>query len=409
MQIILNKMKKFLYHFYNIKSLLLLGIHKLIFIIFYKLNHKNLKKREISIIFHEGGYGHTIHDSLFFQLNYSPKEINFILFFDYKRHNRFVKNIFKNIFYIHFNIFFLSFKDKEKLSVFVENYLKKKNNNQIIKNFKKAAVDLIDNENNDYLDNVPRNGHYHWTKLFFNKLFAHKEDNLISTNDKIFQSLEEKIIQYYLKNNIQKKKIITIYLKQKLVLNNIFSGLNLEKWKKIIDQLSDRYNIYLFGDYDSIEKYKFKKNVLYSERLNESKEIWSLYAPLNNDYFIGENGAPIYLPVIKKKKILIINSFPWTYAQPNAVVVPKFINLEKNNYKSYLEIFEKYSFFPDNVFPEVLSTEFLTKIIFNYLDGFYNEKKNLIYPKDFNNLNKYSHFNLFDTGIPKQWFELYKQ
>ncbi len=390
----------------DIKSFFLIEIHKFMFTIFFKLNQQELNKNEISIIFHEGGYGHTIHDALFFKLHYFPKKINFILFYDYKRHNKFVDKIFTNIFYSYFKIYFLSFRDKEKLSHFVENYLKKKLNKKIIKNFKNATIDIIDDKNNDYLDNVPRNGHFHWTKILFNNLLNHN-DSLININNEFFTPLEKKIDQYLVKNNIPKREVITIYLKQKLVLNNIFSGLHLSEWKKIIDKLSNRYNIYVFGDYKDIEKYNFKKNILFHERLKIDKERWSLYAPIKNDYFIGENGAPIYLPVIKKKRILIVNSFPWTYAQPNAVIVPKFINLKKNNYKSFYEIFEKYSFLPDKVMPDVLNTEFLIKIIFKYLDGNYNNNENIILPKNFKNLNEYSHFNLFESGIPKEWFDLY--
>ena len=57
--------------------------------------------------------------------------------------------------------------------------------------------------------------------------------------------------------------------------------------------------------------------------------------------------------------------------------------------------------------PDVLNTEFLIKIIFKYLDGNYNNNENIILPKNFKNLNEYSHFNLFESGIPKEWFDLY--
>tara|TARA_Y100000741_G_scaffold220926_1_gene168365 strand:- start:193 stop:588 length:396 start_codon:yes stop_codon:yes gene_type:complete len=129
---------------------------------------------------------------------------------------------------------------------------------------------------------------------------------------------------------------------------------------------------------------------------------------MKNDFFIGENGAPIYVAVIKKKNILVLNSYPWTYAQPDSIFVPKFINLKNTKHNKISEIFEKYSFFPDpGIYPDVLNSQLTDRIIQRFLKGDYNDKNNAINPKEKFNLHKFSLFNLVDCRIPKDWYDQY--
>lgn len=411
----------------NFFFLIIFNSNKILFIFFFFINRKKILNNKILIIQHEGGYGHTIHDAIFFKMYYSPETISYILFYDRKRHNKYVKNFLKGINYFNFHIFLLSYNQKVKLMNYVESFIKRNTNIKIINNYHDAMLQIINDRENDYLPNVPRNNHHHWTKFFFKLLDGYDKYENLSINHRDFRDVEKKIAGYFKIKEIETKKIITVYLKQKIVINGIFSGLPLEDWIKILNKLSKEYNIYLFGDYSSIDKYNLNKNIIYSEILKIDKQIWSLYAPMKNDFFIGENGAPLYIPAIIKKKMLVLNSYPWTYAQPNSIFAPKLINLEKSEHNNISEIFEKYSFWPSSktkplkeiydgtfakdletgTYPEVLSIEITERIIQRYLKGDYDDKNNAINPKDKFNLNRFSLFNLVDCRIPIDWYNIY--
>lgn len=312
-------------------------------------NFSKIKDKDI-IIQDKGGFGNTFEicdlSRYLFKSNFF-----FILFYDDKRHNKYLPIIFQTRFIAlksNLNIKFLEknysigIKENEKnyileFLIYLIKIISKKNiyrNHDLFKFSKKKGFKNFD---------LKQKKSSQWKGFYY---------KLVKTNNKklYFEELEKKLnhneLIFYKK--LKKQKNICIYLRNKGVFmhpdNYLRNGSNKSEYIKMIKYiLTKRYNVLLTGDkvfdQESIDqinknsKYKvFDTNLYYDLNVSLFRLLFVGIAR----YYIAEPGGANYFGLYKKS--LHINTFPFCESLTCEKYLFKKVWVQKKNF--FLNKFE---------------------------------------------------------------------
>ncbi len=354
---------------YSIKNFLktIIGSVALLpFSIFNLLKNINkIQKSEVIILHFGDGYGdHFTHHDIM-RYYFKAKKTLYIHFFETERHNVELSNIFTdNSFYFKNNFKISLFKKVLTFGEFERSIFKPLNCLLffLIKIFKKKKTKI-----------------YFYPYLYNKINFTYKKFKISTNlyNPEIPNLKKDWLIYYYrivekykknygykLRSPLTKyneikteSKICCMYLRGKKFNSQNFSSTrsgssNIDTYLPTINFLLESgYNIFLLGDrFFQIQNIKNKPkfiniNLIKKKKLKDKVEIFAL---LNSDLFISENGGLSYFGLYSKK-MLLINYFPSNYPFPATKLVKKiydksndkFINLENMSNFEQFEILKR--------------------------------------------------------------------
>jgi putative glycosyltransferase (TIGR04372 family) len=309
------------------------------------INYKTIINSDLVIYHKNGGFGHTFTAQDLIRYIFPDKKIIYLQFYDPSRFNLHLNEIFSlKVITLPTAIYF-NFKEKkikfgeyegsffniiEKIIVF---FLKKK---MSIHEFYK----LIEKKYITYP--VKKTSQHRFVDIYFFLLKKKKLD--LNFTDNIY-------------NSFKKKKICTIYLRQKYSANDPSSSLrsgdpNPRIYFDMINYLIKKnYIIYLVGDnlFTKEDIKIFNGKVMDYRSFNLNKKYFQIYGALNCDLFISEAGGGSWFGSYAKKSILI-NCLPYGYKPFNFKkilykkvvdrnnIVMSYKKANKNFYLSYEKI-----------------------------------------------------------------------
>jgi putative glycosyltransferase (TIGR04372 family) len=129
-----------------------------------------------------------------------------------------------------------------------------------------------------------------------------------------------------MKNRLDRKKIVTIYIRHRKENNNYFNeprNNNLKDYIKLIDFLNEnKYLILLIGDTNYFDLKKIK-NIFTANILSVDKDSFDIFATTEVDLFIGTEGGAQNLAVQLKSKKLSVNHFPYGHKTKDTKILYK--------------------------------------------------------------------------------------
>lgn len=148
------------------------------------------------------------------------------------------------------------------------------------------------------------------------------------------------------------KKLCCLYLRNE---NNIHisgwirNGSEVQVYYDAIEKLiAEKYQVLLIGDRDcEIEDSFLEKHngmILNAKLARTQTWIFSLYAGLESDIFIGDSGGACFLPISKNIPCLLLNAMPIGFGLPNSYVLYKTFRTKEGTLLPVQTLFEKYSY-----------------------------------------------------------------
>ncbi len=130
----------------------------------------------------------------------------------------------------------------------------------------------------------------------------------------------------FMKNRLNKKKVVTIYIRYRKSNDNYFNeqrNNNLKDYIKLIDYLNEKkYLVLLIGDTNYFDLKKIR-NIYTAKKLGVNKDSFDIFATTEPDLFIGTEGGAQNLAVQLKAKKLSINHFPYGHKTKDTKILHK--------------------------------------------------------------------------------------
>jgi len=306
--------KKFLKEIINLFFIFfLLPLSLIIFFI----NYKKIYKCDIVIYHKNGGFGHsfTVQDLLTYI--WKDKKIVYLQFYDPSRFNIHLNKIFNLKTIVLPTAIYLNFL-KRRFGEYEGSFFNIIEKVILLFIKKKISINqfYLHLENKYKKIKIRKRHSYRWNNIYF---YLIKKKKLIFSANKLHT----------------KKKICTIYFRQKYFKNDYSNSIrsgsqNIKDYLDMINYLiKKKFIIYLVGDdlFTMNDIKIFKEKVMNYRSLNISKKYFNIYAAVNCDLFISECGGGHMFGLYAKKSILI-NCLPYGY---------KPVNFKKILYKKVID------------------------------------------------------------------------
>ena len=285
-----------------INLIFILFLLPLCFVIFI-LNYNKTRKCDLVIYLKNGGFGHTFIVQDLLRYVWLDKKIVYLQFYDPSRHNLYLNKIFGHKTIVLPTTIYFKF-----LNTRIGEY-----EASFFRIIEKAILFFIKNKlsleqfylriEKEYRNiKIKERHNKRWINIYFDLIRRNKKE-----------------INFFFKK-LKKKKICTIYLRQKYsendFSNSVRSGSTDPKiyYDMINYLIKKKYIIYLIGDdLFTKENIKYFNSKVFDYRsLNLSKKYFNIYAATNCDLFISEAGGGSYFGSYAKKSVMI-NCLPYGY------------------------------------------------------------------------------------------------